>query len=164
MGDCPLKLVDWRSSQSTANPDFSLVRSRKQPSDFTSRLSASRPWVDFPGKLGSNRLPYLDLPFSNFRNPVSQPWRPVINSSNGVLSPRLYCGRIGLMLRSCTVSRGNCDANSLASLKKVQRRPVAPTIKLNGPSSTVVRGRFAFQGHDLRRRSDECGHFKQNPT
>jgi hypothetical protein len=29
MGDCPLKLVDWRSSQSTANPDFSLMRSRK---------------------------------------------------------------------------------------------------------------------------------------
>ena len=23
MGDCPLKSVDWRSSQSTANPDFS---------------------------------------------------------------------------------------------------------------------------------------------
>jgi hypothetical protein len=24
MGDCPVKSVDWRSSQSTANPDFSL--------------------------------------------------------------------------------------------------------------------------------------------
>ncbi len=39
MGDCPLKSVDWRSSQSTANPEFSLLRSRRLPSEFTSRLS-----------------------------------------------------------------------------------------------------------------------------
>ena len=64
MGDCPLKSVDRRSSQSTAIPGFSRVRSRKLPSDFTSRFSASRPWRRFsPGKFGSNCLPYLDLPF-----------------------------------------------------------------------------------------------------
>ena len=42
-----------------------------------------------PWKSSVNCLPYLDLPFSNFRRrPTSQPWTPAIKSSNGVQSPR----------------------------------------------------------------------------
>jgi hypothetical protein len=44
-------------------------------------------------------------------------------------------------------------AEAVGVLEVTGSNPVGPSIKLNGPSSTVVRGRFAFQGHDLRRRS-----------
>ncbi len=59
------------------------------PSGRWSRYKSSCT-AGFPGKLGSNCRPHLDLPFSNCRcNSASQPWMPAIKSSNGVLSPRL---------------------------------------------------------------------------
>ena len=58
MGDCPLKSVDWRFSQSTANPDFSRGEQQDIALRFYVQTFGSLPLASIcAGKLGSNCLP-----------------------------------------------------------------------------------------------------------
>jgi hypothetical protein len=97
MGNCLLKQVEWRSSQSTAKPDFCANAQQETAFNFPPAIRLAALGADLSGKLSGNCLPYLDLPCSSCRrNLAFQRRTQATKSSNGVQSPGVYSNATGL--------------------------------------------------------------------